>query len=225
MTPSAEIEVLSSLATRGAYLELVPQFECASGRKVETTWAEAVDIIKRISAGESFDLIIAANSTIDDFILLGGSKPAAGSISLAPVSDMQRGAQRPDIGSAEPLKRVLLAAKSVGYSTGPSGAYLAALFESKGIGGDIRRSRAKYRSAQSSGRSSPEIGFQHMSELLHVDGINVIGPLPAEMQHTTDISCEIAVAPEEPDGARALVEFLAAPTARDAFERAGLQAG
>jgi molybdate transport system substrate-binding protein len=120
---------------------------------------------------------------------------------------------------------VLLAAKSVGYSTGPSGAYLAALFESMGIGGDIRRSRAKYRSAQSSGRSSPDIGFQQMSELLHVDSINVIGPLPAEIQHTTDISCEIAAAPEEPDGARALVEFLAAPTARDAIERAGLQPG
>jgi molybdate transport system substrate-binding protein len=68
-----------------------------------------------------------------------------------------------------------------------------------------------------------EIGFQQMSELLHVDGINVIGPLPAEIQHTTVISCGIAAAAEEPDGARALVEFLAAPTARDAIERAGLQ--
>jgi molybdate transport system substrate-binding protein len=72
MTPSAEIKVLSSLATREAYLELVPQFERASGRKVETTWAGTVDIIKRISAGESFDLIIAANSTIDGFTMLCG---------------------------------------------------------------------------------------------------------------------------------------------------------
>ena len=72
MTPSAEIKVLSSLATREAYLELVPQFERASGRKAVTTGAGTVDIIKLISAGESFDPIMAANSTIDDFILLGG---------------------------------------------------------------------------------------------------------------------------------------------------------
>ncbi len=70
-----------------------------------------------------------------------------------------------------------------------------------------------------------EIGFQQMSELLHVDGINVIGPRPAEIQHTTVISCRIAAAAEEPDGARALVEFLAAPTTRDAIDRAGLQPG
>jgi molybdate transport system substrate-binding protein len=79
-----------------------------------------------------------------------------------------------------------------------------------------------------SGRSSPatsEIGFQQMSELLYVDGINVIGPLLVEIQHTTVVSCGIAAAAEEPDGARALVEFLAAPTARDAIERAGLQPG
>jgi molybdate transport system substrate-binding protein len=140
---------------------------------------------------------------------------------------VQRGAQRPDIGSAEALKRVLLAAKSFSYSTGTSGVYLAAPFESMGIAGDIKaKSRqvplgATVRPIIASGEV--EIGFQQMSELLHVDGINVIGPLPAEIQHTTVISCGIAAAAEEPDGARALVEFLAAPTARDAIERAGLQ--
>jgi molybdate transport system substrate-binding protein len=140
---------------------------------------------------------------------------------------VQRGAQRPDIGSAEALKRVLLAAKSVGYSTGRSGVYLAALFESMGVAGDIM---AKSRQVPFGATVGPiiasgevEIGFQQMSELLHVDGINVIGPLPAEMQHTTVISCGIAGAAGEPDGARALVELLAAPTASDAIERAGLQ--
>jgi molybdate transport system substrate-binding protein len=148
MTPCADIKVLSSLATREAYLELVPQFERASGRKVETTWAGTVDIIKRISAGESFDLIIAANSTIDDFILPGGSKLPAGSIARTGIGiAVQRGAQRPDIGSAEALKRVLLPAKSVGYSTAPSGVYLAALLESRVLPAISRRSRAKYRSA------------------------------------------------------------------------------
>jgi molybdate transport system substrate-binding protein len=139
MTPSAEIRVLASLPAREAYLELVPQFERASGRKVETTWAGAVDIVKRISAGESFDLIIAANSAIDDFILPGGRNRQPGRYRSHRIGiAVQRGAQRPDIGSAEALKRVLLGAKSVGYSTGPSGVYLAALFESMGIAGDIK---------------------------------------------------------------------------------------
>jgi molybdate transport system substrate-binding protein len=227
MTPSAGIKVLSSLATREAYLELVPQFERANGRKAATTWAGTVDIIKRISAGESFDLIIAANSTVDDFIHAGrvetGSRVdiARTGIGIA----VQRGAQRPDIGSAEALTRVLLAARSVGYSTGPSGVYVAALFESMGIAGDIKAKSRQVPPGATVGPiiASVEIGFQQMSDLLHVDGINVIGPLPAEIQHTIVISCGIAAAAEEPDGAHALVEFLAAPTARDAIEHAGLQ--
>jgi molybdate transport system substrate-binding protein len=135
------------------------------------------DIIKRISAGESFDLIIAANSTIDDFILPGGSKSPAGSISLAALSESPCNEGRNGLTSvAEALKRVLLAAKSVGYSTGPSVVYLAALFESMGIAGDIK---AKSRRVLLGATVGPiiasgevEIGFQQMSELLHVDGIN-----------------------------------------------------
>ena len=188
-----------------------------------------MDIIKRTSAGESFDLIIAANSAIDDFIHAGrvqtGSRVDIARTGIGIAA--QRRAQRPDIGSAEALKRVLLAAKSVGYSTGPSGVYLAALFESMGIAGDIK---AKSRQVPPGATVGPiiasgevEIGFQQMSELLRVDGVDVVGPLPGEIQHTTVISCGIATAAEEPDGARALVEFLAAATARDAIERGGLQ--
>ncbi len=146
MTPSAEIKVLSSLATREAYLELVPQFERASGQKVVTTWAGTVDIIKRMSAGESYDLIIASNRTIDDLIQIGrvenGSRVdiARTGIGIA----IRRGAQRPDIRSAEALKRALVAAKAVGYSTGPSGVYLAALFERMGIAAEMK---AKSRTA------------------------------------------------------------------------------
>jgi molybdate transport system substrate-binding protein len=135
--------------------------------------------------------------------------------------------QRPDIGSAEALKRVLVGAKSFGYSTGPSDIYLASLFESMGIAGDIKAKSGRVPPGATVGpiivSGEVEIGFQQMSEPLRFDGINVIGPLPAEIQHTTVISCGIAVAAAEPHGARALVEFLAAPTAKDTIERAGLQ--
>ena len=135
--------------------------------------------------------------------------------------------QRPDIGSAEALKRVLLGAKSFGYSTGPSDIYLASLFESMGIAGDIKAKSGRVPPGATVGpiivSGEVEIGFQQMSEFLRADGIDIIGPLPAEIQHTTVISCGISAAAEEPDGAHTLVGFLAAPTARDAIERAGLQ--
>lgn len=229
MTPFAEIRVLSTLATREAYLELVPQFERASGRKVVTTWAGTVDIIKRISAGDGYDLIIASKSTIDDFVQAGrienGSRVdiARTGIGIA----VRRGAQRPDVRSAEALKRALVAAKAVGYSTGPSGVYLAALFERMGIAAEMK---AKSRQAPPGTTVGPlvasgdvEIGFQQISELLHADGVDVIGPLPAEIQHITVISCGIPTGANEPNAARVLVRFLAAPGARDALERAGLQ--
>jgi len=227
MTP--DIKVLSALATRQAYLELVPQFERASGRKVATTWAGTVDIVKRISAGDSYDLIIAPKNTIDDFIQ-GGMVEGGSRIDIARTGigiAIRRGAQPPDIGSAEALKRALIAAKTVGYSTGPSGVYLTALFERMGIAAEIK---AKSRQVPPGATVGPivacgeaEIGFQQMSELLHVDGIDVVGPLPAEIQYITVISCAIPTAAKEQDAARALARFLAAPSARDAIEQAGLQ--
>jgi len=221
--------VLSTLATREAFQELVPQFERASGRKVMTTWAGTVDIVKRISAGERYDLIIAAKSAIDDFIQSGrienGSRVDIASTGIGIA--VRRGAQRPDIRSAEALKRALLAAKAVGYSTGPSGVYLAALFERMGIAAEMK---VKSRQIPPGATVGPlvasgdvEIGFQQISELLHVDGVDFVGPLPAEIQHITVISCGIPAGAKEPDAARVLVRFLAAPGARDAIERAGLQ--
>jgi len=227
MTP--EITVLSSLATREAHLALVPQFERASGRTVATTWAGTVDIIKRVSAGEGFDLVIASSTAIDE--LIGAGRVASGSrvdIARSGIGiAVRRGAQRPDVGSAEALERALLAAKSVGYSTGPSGVYLAALFERMGIAAAMT---AKARQVPPGATVGPliaggevEIGFQQMSELLCVDGIDVVGPLPAAVQHITVIACGIPAAATDPDAGRALAGFLAGSDARDAMARAGLE--
>ena len=229
MTSPAQIRALSTLATREAYLELVPEFERASGQKVVTIWAGTVDIIKQISAGEDYDLIIASKSTIDDFVRSGKVENdsqvdiARSGIGVA----VRRGARRPDIGSADALKRALVAAKAVGYSTGPSGVYLAALFERMGIATEMKAKSRQVPPGATVGpiiaRGDVEIGFQQMSELLHVDGVDVIGPLPAEIQHITVITSGIPTAAKEPDAARALVRFLAAPGARDAIGRAGLE--
>lgn len=226
----AELSMLSALAVRGAYLELIPQFEHANGQKVAVTWAGTVDIMKRMEAGERYDLVIASKGAIDDLIKLGKIAPtglldvAGSGIGVA----VCQGAPRPDIGSSESLKRAVLAARTVGYSTGPSGVYLAGLFECMGIAGDIK---TKLRSVPSGGTigtivasGEAEIGFQQISELVHVQGIDFIGALPAEVQHITVITAGIPTNAKLPIAAEILAKFLAGPASTDAIERAGLQA-
>src|SRR5262245_18738515 len=122
-TMTSEIRVLSSIATKEAYLVLVPEFERASGHKVTTAWAGTVEIMKRIPAGEVHDLIIVSSTELDELIKQG--KIAAGSrldIAKSGIGIAVRaGAPKPDISSAEALKKTLLVAKTVGYTSGPSG--------------------------------------------------------------------------------------------------------
>ena len=223
------IKVLSSLATKEAYLELAPRFENATGHRIATTWAGTVDIMKRMAAGEVYDLLIASASAIDDLIRLG--KVAPGS-----RTDMARtgigfavraGAPRTSIKSGDDLRTALLAAKSVGYSTGPSGVYLAGLFDRMGIGPQVKAKTKNVASGLTVGSivatGEAEIGFQQISELCHVEGIDYIGPLPPDVQHVTVFSCGIHASASESAAAKALVTFLTGPVARPAIENAGLE--
>lgn len=226
---AVDLKLLSALAVREAYLELMPRFERANARRVAITWAGTVDIMKRLGAGEAYDLVVASQGAIDDLVRLGKIAPAG--ILVVALSGIgvavRQGAKRPDISSAEALKRAVMEAKTVGYSTGPSGVYLAGLFERMGIAGEVK---AKLRSVPSGGTigaivasGEAEIGFQQISELVHADGIDFIGPLPDEVQYITVISAGIATAATDPVGARALAQFLAGPSAKAVLERAGLQ--
>jgi molybdate transport system substrate-binding protein len=225
-----DLKLLSALAVREAYRELMPRFERASGRRVAITWAGTVDIKKRLEAGERYDLVVASKGAIDDLVKLEKIAPAGilvvarSGIGVA----VRQGAKRPDIGSAEALKRAVIAARTVGYSTGPSGVYLAGLFERMGIAGEVK---AKLRSVPSGGTigaivasGEAEIGFQQISELVHGDGIDFIGPLPDEVQYITVISAGVPATAADPAGAQALAQFLAGPSAKAVLERAGLQA-
>ena len=229
MVSAVELKMLSALAVREAYLELIPQYEQVNGRKVAIAWAGTVDIMKRMEAGERYDLVVASRGAIDDLIKLRKITPAsrldvAGSgIGVA----VRHGAPRPDISSAESLKRSVIAAKTVGYSTGPSGVYLAGLFERMGIAGDIK---TKLRSVPSGGTigmivasGEAEIGFQQISELVHTRGIDFIGPLPAEVQYITVITAGIPTNAMDPIAAQSLAKFLAGPASQGAIQRAGLQ--
>ena len=225
----AEIKVLSSIATKEAYLELVPQFEQTSGHKVATTWSGTTAIMQKMAAGERYDLVIISSTELEDLIRQG--KVISGSrIDLAKSgigAAVRSGAPKPDISSAEALKKALLAAKTVGYTSGPSGVYMGSLVERMGIADEVK---AKFRSVPSGGTIGTivasgdcEIGFQQISELVHIPGVTYIGPLPADVQRVTIFSCGVQIGAPQPDAAEALVAFLSTPAARGVMQKHGLE--
>jgi molybdate transport system substrate-binding protein len=226
-----EIKVLSSIATREAYLELVPPFERATGQKVTTTWAGTVDIMKRMAAGERYDVIMISSKEMEELIRQG--KIAAGSrVDIARCGigvAVRSGAPKPDIGFADALKRTLLAAKTIGYTSGPSGVYMAELIERMGIAAEIK---PKHRGVPSGGTigtivatGEAEIGFQQISELVHIDGIDYVGALPAEVQKITVFCAGIQTGAQQPDAAKELLAFLTAPAAAPIYKKHGLEPG
>jgi len=228
---AAEIRLLASGALKEAYLELIPAFEKASGHKVVLDWSSTTAIQKRISAGEIHDLVILGDNGTQALTaqgkLVGSTRVvfAKSGISIA----VRAGAPKPDISSAEALKRTLLAAKSVGYSEGASGTYLVGMFQKLDIYDQVK---AK---ASIAGNNVPvgdkvvageaEIGFHQLSELIPVKGIDIIGPLPAELQYLTVFSGAIHSAAKEPDAAAALAKFLTAPAVGERLKTHGLDPG
>jgi molybdate transport system substrate-binding protein len=228
---AAEIRVVSTQATEQAYRELVPQFEKQSGHKVSTIFTGTLDLQKRIAAGETYDLIIMAGPAIDDYIKAG--KIVAGSrVDLAKSGvgvGVRAGAPKPDISSTEALKKALLAAKSIGYSTGPSGVYIVSLFQRLGIAGEVAPKLKQtptgvfVGSIVASGEA--EIGIQQVSELAQFEGVDFVGPLPADVQQMTVFSSGVPVGAKETDAVRAWVKFLSAPTSASAYKKRGLEPG
>jgi molybdate transport system substrate-binding protein len=226
-----EIKVLSSLATREAYLELVPQFERTSGHTVATTWAGTTDIMKRMAAGEVHDLVISSKSSLGELVKQGKIAPGS-AVVLAQCGigiAVRAGAARPDVSSAEAFKRAILTARTVGYSTGPSGVYLAGLFERMGIGEAIKAKTRQVASGMTVGpiiaSGEAEIGFQQVSELAHVEGLDYIGPLPAELQNITVFQAGMHAFAPHPDVAKMLVQYLTTLAAVAVMKKHGLEAG
>ena len=225
----AEIKVLSSIATREAYLELVPQFERASGHSVSTTWSGTTAIMQRMAAGERYDLVMISSSELEELTrqgkIVAGSRAdlAKSGIGIA----VRAGAPRPDVSSSAALKQALLAAKTVGYTSGPSGVYMASLIERMGIAAEVK---PKHRTVPSGGTvgtivasGDAEIGFQQVSELVHIPGIDYIGPLPSDVQCITVFSCGLQTGAPQPDAAKALVAFLTTANARAVMQKHGLE--
>lgn len=228
---AAEINVVSTQATQEAYLELVAQFEKTSGHKVSTVFTGTLNVQKRLADGESYDLIIMAGPAIDDQIRLG--RAVAGSrVDFAKSGTglaVKKDAAKPDIRSVDAFKKTLLAAKSIGYSTGPSGLYMLGVFEKLGIAGELKSKLRQTPSGVFVGTliatGETEVGFQQISELIHFAGIDYVGPLPGELQQMTMFSAGIHTGAKQADAARALVKFITAPAAAAVIRKHGLEPG
>ena len=227
----AEIKVLSTQATEEAYRELVPQFEQASGHKVTTVFTGTLDANKRLAAGESYDLLIMSAPSIDEHIK-GGKVVSGSRVDLAKSGvgvAVKPGAPKPDISTTEALKKSLLAARSIGYSTGPSGVYVTGLFQRMGIADQIKGKLKQTPTGVFVGNiiasGEAEIGFQQVSELSHFAGVDYIGPLPTEIQQYTMFASGIMAGAKEPEAAKALVKFITAPAAAAAFKKRGMEPG
>ena len=229
MASAAEIKVLSTQAPQEAYVELVAQFERATGHKVTTAFTGTLNVQKRLAEGEVYDLIIMAGPAIDEQIGLG--KAVAGSrVDFAKSGTgvaVKKGAAKPDIHSVDAFKKTLLAAKSIGYSTGPSGVYMLSVFEKLGVTGEVKGKLKQTPSGVFVGTliasGETEIGFQQISELVHFPGIDYVGPLPGELQRMTVFSAGIHAGAKQAEAAKALVRFITAPAAAAVIRKHGLE--
>jgi molybdate transport system substrate-binding protein len=231
---AAEIRVMISGGLTAAYNALVPEFERTTGHKVLTAYGPSMGttvnaIPVRLERGEPADVLIMVGYALGDLAKQG--KVVAGSsvdlVTSAIGIAVKSGAPKPDISSADAVKRALLAAKSVAYSDSASGVYVSTeMFAKLGIA-DAMKDKARKIPATPVGetvaRGEAEIGFQQIAELRPVAGIDIVGPLPGDLQKITVFSAGIATGSREPDAGRALIKFLASPAARDAIVKSGLE--
>ncbi len=222
----SDIKVMLSLAFKEAYDALVPQFERATGHKVSTSLVSSTQVMDRLKSGEAVDLVIFSGKAIDEMVAAGIVADRNNIAKSGVAAAVKAGAPKPDISSGEALKRAVLSAKSIAYSAGPSGVYLISLFERMGISGQIK-AKVKQVQGEPAGavvaRGEAELGFQQMSELLPVPGIDIIGPLSADVQNITVFAAGVHRKSQAAEAARALVKFFQAPAAAPVIRAKGME--
>ncbi len=229
-----EIKVVTSGAFTAAYLELVPQYEGATHNTIVTEFGPSMGtthnaIPIRLERGEEIDVVIMAAPALADLIKQGKVR-ADSRIDLVQSSigmAVKAGAPRPDISTVDALKRTLLAAKSIAYSDSASGVYLSTeLFPKLGIADQIMGKARKIEADPVGGVVATgefEIGFQQISELCPVKGIDIVGPLPPGAQRVTVFAAGIPATSKHPEAAKAFIQWLASPAAYPAIKNSGLE--
>jgi molybdate transport system substrate-binding protein len=228
--PAHPLKLLSSMATRELLNELAAEYERSTGQPVVTEAAGGVDVAKRVRAGESVDVVVLSSTAIDSLIAAGSLLPDSrvDLVKSGVAIAVREGAPRPDVGSEEAVKRAVSGAKTLSYSTGPSGVYLEKLFERWGILQEIRGRIVVPPSGVPVGslvaNGAVELGFQQLSELMTLPGIKVIGPLPPEIQTITVFSGGVSPGCERAELARALLDYMASPGVVAVKGRFGMEA-
>ena len=225
----AALRGISSMATRQVLAELVTAFQQQSGCSAAIEAVGGVDAAKRVQAGEAFDVVILASDAIDKLLAAGHLLPDSkvdwvrSGVAVA----VPAGATLPDISTEDAVRQAVLAARSISYSTGPSGVALAQLFARWGIADEIAPRMVQAPPGVPVGslvaKGEVALGFQQLSELLHVPGITIVGPLPPAIQITTTFSAGIGALSQQADAARALLAYLASPAAADSKRKQGME--
>jgi molybdate transport system substrate-binding protein len=228
-----EVHVMISGGLAAAYKALVPEFERATGHKVITAYGPSMGttvnaIPMRLERGEPADVLIMVGYAIDD-LAKKGKVIADSRVDLVRSPSgvaVKSGAPKPDISTPDALKRALLAAKTVAYSDSASGVYVSTeMFPKLGIAEEMKDKARKIPATpvgEIVAHGTAEIGFQQMSELKPVAGIDIVGPLPDELQKITVFSAGIATVSKQPEAGKALIKFLASPAARGEIVRSGM---
>lgn len=231
---AAEINVMSSGGFYAAMKDLIPAFERTSGHKVilisgSSMGSSPTAIPARLKRGEAADVVMLAGTEVDKLIkeklVAEGSRVDLVLSKIGMV--VKKGAPRPDISTAESFKQTLLNARSIGYSASASGVYLSkVLFKKLGVVDQVMpksREIVGDRVATWVARGDLEIGFQQVSELLPIPGVDFVGTLPVELQKVTVFSSGIAASAKEVEAGKALVAFVTSPAAYEVIARHGLE--
>ena len=233
-TDAQQVCVMTSGGFTAAFLDAAPDFERANKAKVTTSFGASMggapdSIPSRLDRGEPADVVILAREALDDLVAKGkvvrGSQVdlVRSTIGMA----VRAGAPKPDISTVDALKRTLLAAKSIAYSASASGVYLSTeLFPQLGIAEAIKAKSRRIESERVGtvvARGDAEIGFQQVSELLPIAGIDYVGPLPEAVQRVTVFSAGIASGAKNLDAARALIRYLSSAQVAPVIRKTGLE--
>lgn len=217
------------MATRQILADLAGAFQQKTGQSVAIEFVGGVDAARRIRAGEKFDIVVLADDAMKrletDGCLRAGSRAAFARSAIAVA--VRAGARHPALGDEAATRAAILAAKSICYSTGPSGTHIIKLLEKWGVdqamSGRIVKAHPGIPVGTLVARGEAELGFQQLSEFLDVPGIEIVGPLPREIQSVTLFSCGVGAHASNEAGARDLIGYLTAPEAEGSKRSHGME--
>ena len=221
-----EIKLISSMAAKDFLLDIAKQYQVDTGHALSVVTVGGVEVMRRVKAGEAVDIVVLSAEQIDQLIsdgaLVRGSRLDLVKSGVAVA--VRKGAAKRDISSEAAVKKAVLASRSIGYSTGPSGVYLERLLAAWDPDKRVKRVQAVPGTPVGSlvAKGEVELGFQQLSELIHLQGIEVLGPLPPELQLMTVFSGGLSVRSSQPEAVRAALAYMASPKALEAKRRNGL---